>query len=263
MTPEIIFIIPYRDRKEHKQFFSKYMEYIMEDYSKESYEIFFSKQCDNKPFNRGAMKNIGFLAMKQKYPNHYKNITFVFNDVDTLPYQKNLLVYDTSMGTIKHFYGYNYTLGGIVSIKGSDFEKTNGYPNMWGWSMEDNLFQKRVIDNKLIIDRTNFYPIGSRSILQFVDGIKKFINKEEIANVLNNDYTFGLCQLTDVIYNINEEYINVINFKSETDSARAKFEEHDITKSGARRIKLTHAERYGNKNTVIGNLKKMGILFNK
>ena len=48
--------------------------------NKEDYEIYFAHQCDNRDFNRGAMKNIGFLAMRQKYPNDYKNITFIFNN---------------------------------------------------------------------------------------------------------------------------------------------------------------------------------------
>ena len=111
MAPKIIFIVPYRDRKEHKQFFMKYMEFIMEDYKKEDYDMFFIHQCDSKPFNRGAMKNIGFLAMKQKYPQDYGNITFVFHDVDTVPYTKNLISYETTHNRIKHFYGYRYALG--------------------------------------------------------------------------------------------------------------------------------------------------------
>ena len=149
----------------------------MEDYNKEDYEIYFSHQVDFRPFNRGAMKNIGFLAMKQKYPTDYNNITFVFHDVDTIPYKKNLLNYETTDGIIKHFYGYEFALGGIFSIKGKDFERVNGFPNMWGWSMEDNIIQQRILENGLKIDRNNFFKIGARAILQFIDGITKIINK--------------------------------------------------------------------------------------
>merc|ERR1711998_805582 len=120
--PKFIFIVPFRNREYHKIHFDVYMKYLLEDISNDDYKIFFSHQCDTRLFNRGAIKNLGFLAMKEKYPNDYKNITFIFNDIDTLPCKKNLLNYETKKGTIKHFYGFNYALGGIVSITGHDFE---------------------------------------------------------------------------------------------------------------------------------------------
>lgn len=255
MAPKLIFIVPYRDRKEHKQFFTKYMEYIMEDYKKEDYEIYFAHQCNDLPFNRGAMKNIGFLAMREKYPIAYKNITFVFHDVDTLPYCKNLLPYETVVGTVKHFYGYQFALGGIFSIKGADFERTNGFPNLWGWSMEDNMIQERVLASNIHIDRSTFFPIGSRAILQFVDGISKMINKKEVAGFLNKNYPHGLNSIRNTpIWKIEDECINIYSFITETNPTQLKFENHNISGPNSGQIKLTHQERYGtdkmNENTM-------------
>lgn len=249
MVPRIIFIVPYRNRVEHKQLFTKYMEFIMEDYKKEEFETYFVHQCDNRPFNRGAMKNIGFLAMCKKYPNDYKNITFVFHDVDTLPYTKNLLPYETTVGIVKHFYGFRYTLGGIFSIKGGDFEKTNGFPNFWGWGMEDNMIQERVITAKLQIDRTLFFPINSKSILHFADGIKRAINKKEVASYANKSYRHGLNTIRNIKWAFKDEYINVTSFTSETEPNTLKFEEHNLADPNTGgKIKLTYQERYGTIN---------------
>jgi len=67
---------------------------VMRDYVRDvDYAIYFAHQKDVRPFNRGAMKNIGFLAIKYKYPNEYRDITFVFNDIDTMPYDKDVLNY--------------------------------------------------------------------------------------------------------------------------------------------------------------------------
>ena len=131
-VPRIVFIVPYRNRHQQKQFFSTFQTSVMGD--RDDYEIYFSHQCDARTFNRGATKNIGFLAIKAKYPEHYKDITFVFNDIDTVPFAQ-IFDYETSHGVVKHFYGFKYALGGIVSLTGADFEATNGYPNFWGWGM--------------------------------------------------------------------------------------------------------------------------------
>ena len=40
------------------------MTFILED--DDDYEIYFAHQCDNRNFNRGGTKNIGFLALKEK-----------------------------------------------------------------------------------------------------------------------------------------------------------------------------------------------------
>ena len=149
MTPSLIFIVPYRDREQQQIFFAKQMKTVLSDREPSTYKILYIHQTDTRKFNRGAMKNIGFLAVKSMYPDHYKDITLVFNDVDTMPYTTGFLNYDTKPGTIKHFYGFKFALGGIVSITGGDFEKLNGFPNVWGWGYEDNMLQNRVLKNRM------------------------------------------------------------------------------------------------------------------
>jgi len=199
--PKIIFIVPYRDRRQEKCIFSVYMKYIMEDYDKNDYEIYYSHQIDNRPFNRGATKNIGFLVMKKKYPNTYQNITFVFNDVDTVPVKKNTFDYATTKGVVKHFYGFTFTLGGIFSIVGSDFEKCNGFPNNWGWGLEDNAMNDRVLLNEIIINRQQFYPRETRDVLHLYDTPNRIINNKEPGN-------YNTKNLNDNLNNIHElEYV--------------------------------------------------------
>jgi len=232
-VPEIVFIIPYRDREEHKHFFERQIKYLMEDYNHSKYEVFFVHQKDKRSFNRGAMKNIGFLAIRDKYPESYKNITFVFHDVDTLPYKKNLLDYKTVSGVVKHFYGFNFALGGIFSIIGSDFEKTGGFPNFWAWGGEDNVIQKRVINAKLHIDRDNFFKIGNRNILQFADGFLKTINRDELACIEQDDSYEYYHTIKDLQYTFSGEYIDVHSFttRAKYNIVKRNFESHNITKS--------------------------------
>ena len=178
-VPTIVFIVPYRDRETQRQFYDKHMRYIMEDFPRESWEVLYIHQADTRSFNRGAVKNIGFLIARSKWPNDYQNITLVFNDVDIMPIVKGFIQYDTVPGTVKHFYGFNHTLGGIVSIKGSDYEKTGGFPNFWAWGYEDNLFQYRVMTSNIKIDRNTFYTIYNKNFIMLHDGLCRNINRKE------------------------------------------------------------------------------------
>ena len=237
--PKRIFMVPYRNRPEQKFFFCKYMEFLLEYMT--DYEVYFSHQSDERSFNRGAVKNIGFLAMKEKYPNDYKDITFIFNDLDTLPFNR-IFEYNTTHGIVKHYYGFEHSLGGIVVIKGSDFELINGYPNFWSWGFEDSCLQKRCLQAKIKIDRSHFYTIGSPEILQLFDGVDRIINKKDPHKIHTDTGEFGLRsihKLHDTIdcISTNEKdnlyqglpnhfsYINITSFLSES-----RFEDNEYYK---------------------------------
>ena len=213
VAPKIVFVVPYRDRVQHQAFFADHMKKILEDIDPTEYKIYYTHQCDERSFNRGAMKNIGFIVTKQLYPNDYKNITFVFNDVDTMPYTKNSLKYITRTGVVKHFYGFKFALGGIVSITGEDFEKINGYPNLWTWGYEDNLLQKRVLESKIAIDHSQFYPILDKNILHLKDGFDKLVNRSEFDRFMNNTIE-GIKSITNMQYTIDDVtgFVNITQF---------------------------------------------------
>ena len=194
MPPTRVFIVPYRDRASQRAtLLDRLNEYLAAD---RDWEIFFIHQCDRRPFNRGAMKNIGFLAVKSWYPSHYRDITFVFHDVDTWPSWKGQFPYETTHGTVAHFYGVRFALGGIVAIKGADFERVGGFANFWGWGLEDNVLQDRCLQAGLYIDRSVFYPLRDRTVHRAFDGFERRASPRE-ASV----YKFGR---PDCLYDLRE-----------------------------------------------------------
>ena len=232
IVPKFVFIVPYRDREPHRVFFSTYIDKVMADVPSEDWMYYFVHQADKRPFNRGGMKNIGFLALKNKYPNDYKNIIFIFNDVDTLPYDKNVLNYHTEFGVIKHFYGFHFALGGIFSIRGVDFERINGFPNFWAWGGEDNLIHRRAKEFGLVIDRSNFFELGNQNILQFADGLKRLICRDEMATALMPNNIDGLNKITNLEFKIYDDthMIDVFTFDSYISYYQLHFEEESLNK---------------------------------
>ena len=243
-VPHTVFIIPYKDRLVEKKgldlFFNKLR--IDRKWTKDDMKIIYVHQEDPKRFNRGAMKNIGFLYMKNKYPFDYKNITFIFHDVDFHPITTDLLNYSTKKGVVEHYYGYTFVLGGIFSIKGSDFEKIGGFPNFWGWGFEDNVLYDRCKDEKhnITVDRSNFYKIGDKNIVYINengdkgDGIKTVSNRD-IAIFYNEEKeTFNHIRNLKYNENENDNMLNVIRFDTGRNYNEAEFETRNLTETGGR-----------------------------
>jgi hypothetical protein len=213
MVPKIVFIVPYRDRPEQKCVFERNMKHIMEDYQKDDFQIFFAEQGDTRPFNRGGIKNIGFIAIKNLYPNDYKNITFVFNDVDSFPYTKGVLDYQTKSGIIKHFFGFKHVLGGIFSITGGDFEKLNGFPNFWTWGYEDNMiYNKAVKHPDISVDRSTFFEIFNHNIVHYTDSLNRTINIKQTGNSKQEQNYNNINSLRNINYTIENDMIRIHNF---------------------------------------------------
>ena len=227
--PKIIFIVPYRNREEHLDFFKMHMKKIVEYFSSDYYSIYYIHQCDDRVFNRGAMKNIGFLMVKDKYPNDYHTITLVFNDIDSMPRYKNIINYETSPGVVKHFYGFTHTLGGIVSMNARDFEMINGFPNFWAWGYEDNMLQQRVTNAGYKIDRGCFFKIGDPNIIHLNNTNLREVNRTEFERYTKNTHE-GIWSIRNLLYNIDEPngFVNVTQFITEYPPNMQNYRLHDL-----------------------------------
>lgn len=264
-VPEVVFIVPYRNREQHKTFFTRYMkDYVLKDV-KFRWQIVFVHQCDMRAFNRGAMKNLGFKYLKDTYPKYYKDITIVFNDVDTAPYRPGLIDYETRRGVTKHFYGFDFALGGLVSMTAGDFEQLNGFPNLWGWGFEDNELQLRWIEQfgKNTIDRSTFFKESDPNILVIFHGVHKLVSvkqKEEYGDVglrnrkPNARMTNGLNTIYDVNYVSRELETNVIMVDIKTFDTENKADNYSYQK-----VDLS-TTKYGISRRV--RREKMGMLVN-
>jgi len=216
--PTIVIIVPYRDRAPQKKVFEAIIPQLFEDYN---YQLFFIHQADPRPFNRGAMKNIGFLVVKKLYPEKYKNITLVFHDIDIMAFEKDQFNYETRVGTVKHFFGYKNTLGGIVSMKACDFERVNGFPNVWTWGLEDNILQKRCLTKKIRIDRSTFFQGGrdEKHMVILWHGWDRLINptiKPKFYATSDIDGV-GILKSVDYTFELQKDrmrMVNVSNFKT-------------------------------------------------
>lgn len=251
VIPEIVFIVPYRDRVPQRFAFISIMKNIVEDLN---CKIIFAHQKDTRPFNRGAMKNTGFLYVKETYPDDYKNITLVFHDIDIMPWYKTQFSYQTSIGVINHFYGFKRALGGIFAIKGKDFEDSRGFPNYWSWGLEDNILKWRLqkLGKQFTYDQFVNYNDNNQNIIGLWHGWERKINDklEYRARYRMNDMIEGIRTLTQVEYNavdIDTTFIELNITKFETGDSMSSPYVTNIKKTDARaNIRLNNFKQQSN-----------------
>jgi len=214
--PDIIFIVPYRDRAPQKKVFECVMPTLLEDYN---YRILFIHQKDTRTFNRGAMKNLGFIYAQRTWPKSYKKMTLVFHDIDFISYYKDQFDYTAKKGIVKHFFGYRWTLGGIIAINAEDFERVNGFPNIWTWGLEDNILQRRCMAAGYGVDRSKFLQGGADEdkLITLWHGWDRLINKQILPKYQAQSLMDGITILRNIQYNIenisdNVDMMNVTHF---------------------------------------------------
>jgi len=153
------------------------------------------------------------------------------------------LNYETTPGNVKHFYGFTFTLGGIVSMNAGDFERVNGFQNFWAWGYEDNTLNSRVNKSGLRLDRSQFYPIMDKNILQLQDGFVRLVNRTEF-NVYASQVDDGIDSISSLQYTVNDEtgFVDVTGFSTGRDENTAARSVYDI-RTGNVPFKPTNGRR--------------------
>ena len=239
-VPKIIFIIPYRNRPAEKKSLDEYFFRLKNDrkWSDDEVKFLYIHQVDKKLFNRGAMKNIGFIYVKKTYPKDYKNITLVFHDVDFYPDSTSLLPYEAKKGEVQHYYGFTFVLGGLFCIKGCDFEKIGGFPNYWGWGFEDNKIYDRCLENKITVNRDIFYKIYNEHFIYHEKGdknnLKKMVSDFEFNLYKSKELGETFNDIKNLRLDIEQNIINVINFETGRMYTRNEFSIKDLKGAGGK-----------------------------
>jgi len=148
--PCLSIVVPYRDRAEQLACFLPHMTvYFQRDKidKDQPYRITVVEQEAGRPFNIGALRNIGFLLTEAESDQ------VCFHDVDYLPIWADyrpvdrptrLLWYGAESVPIDEsarlFVNHDHKdyFGGVVMMPNAVFRRLNGYSNgYWGWGYED------------------------------------------------------------------------------------------------------------------------------
>lgn len=167
-------VVPYRDRESHLARFVPHLAaYMAERHPDLSYRVTIVEQEDDgRPFNRGALKNIGFLLGEGD--SDYACL----HDVDYLPDDADYswsedptpilwdgalerpIAPDRSDRVIRN--DLESTFGGVVLVPNGAMRRVDGYSNLyWGWGFEDFDFSLRIRARRIATGRRRgrFIPL--------------------------------------------------------------------------------------------------------
>ena len=172
MLPRLSIIVPYRNRQEH---LARFVPHIATYFERDKidrnipWQVVIVEQVPGKLFNRGLMRNIGFLLTEGEADY------FCFHDVDYLPIWADYQYPATPARLCWHgaqevpinparpdevvVNDRNLFFGAVVMFNKADFRRVNGYSNdYWGWSFEDiDLRMRCVIEGLTIEHRDGTY----------------------------------------------------------------------------------------------------------
>ncbi|XP_072180145.1 beta-1,4-galactosyltransferase 5-like [Diadema setosum] len=145
---KVAIVIPFRRRHAHLSVLLRNLIPLLK-LQKLEFRIFVSEQNNDVIFNRGLMKNIGFLeATKFGWWD-----CVIFHDIDQIP-MRGANYYGCD-GMPRHLCArpeemaykpaYQLLFGGVVGVTARQMKGSNGYSNFyWGWGGEDDDLLKRL-----------------------------------------------------------------------------------------------------------------------
>ncbi len=171
--PTHIFLVPVRDRQaQMAEFIRNTPPYLDRTLGPQAWEIWFIQDVETerkRPFNKGALFNIGFLELKARFPESWQSKVLVMHDVDV--YVKLDVSVDSrpieytvpAQGVIRHPYGEidprkGPIMGCFSILYAGDYARVNGVPNYYGWGVEDVTFGYRCQAAGIKIDESGFIP---------------------------------------------------------------------------------------------------------
>ncbi|BFZ10291.1 hypothetical protein BsWGS_13330 [Bradybaena similaris] len=157
---KVAIVIPYRNRMEHLKILLKNLHPMLARQQLD-YGVFVIDQALPGKFNRAMLMNIGYVEAMKRYDYQCA----VFHDVDLIP-ENDRNIYScpemprhlsAAIDKFNYRLPYSGIYGGVSVVSKAQFEKMNGFSNMFfGWGGEDDDMAGRISHAGFKISR---YPM--------------------------------------------------------------------------------------------------------